>query len=181
MLSELDIELLSLNNKQRAFCEEYIIDFNGARAARDAGYSEKTAREQAGKLITLIDVQTYLKYLMQKRAERVNLTQDMIVKELMAIAFVDVKDFYCDITGDLLQPHELEVKAAKSVNGFKSIKQTKYDTKGNQKGKTIETIDEYKRLDKIKALELLGKHLGVFEKDNKQKAPVNQNINISWE
>ena len=181
MLSELDIESLGLNNRQKAFAEEYIIDFNGARAARDAGYSEKTAREQASLILTNINIQAYMKHLMEKRAERVELTQDMIVKELMAIAFVDVKDFYCDITGELLQPHELEAKAAKSVNGFKSIKQIKYDTQGNQKGKTIETIDEYKRLDKIKALELLGKHLGVFEKDNLQKAPVNQNINIKWD
>lgn len=181
MLSELDIELLDLTVQQKTFAEEWIVDFNGARAARDAGYSEKTAREQGSRLLANVNVQAYIQHLMEKRAERLELTQDMIVKELMAIAFSDIKDFYCDISGELLQPHELEDRASKSVHGFKSMKTTKFDGSGKQKGRTEEVIDEYRRHDKIKALELLGKHLGVFEKDNQQKQPINQNINVSWE
>lgn len=181
MLSEQQIADLNLTNKQKAFAEEYIIDFNASRSARDAGYSKNGANVQATHLLSNINVLSYIQHLMEIRAERVQLTQDMIVKELMAIAFSDIKDFYCDITGELLQPHELEERASKSVHGFKAMKTTKFDGQGKQKGKTEEVIDEYKRHDKIKALELLGKHLGVFEKDNAQKQPINQNINVTWE
>jgi len=168
---------IEITQKQKDFAREYIIDFNGYQAAVRSGHNPSAAATAASRMLSHPNVMAYLKELMEQRAERVNLTQDMIVKELMDIAFCDVKDFYCDITGELLQPHELNDRAAKATASFKSTVLKVEDKNGKRKE---ETIDEYKRSDKIKALELLGKHLGVFEKDNRQKAPkqvVNNNFN----
>ena len=68
---------------------------------------------------------------------------------------------------------ELSDKAKASVSSY-AIKRI------NNRDKS-EDVPIMKMHDKLKALELLGKHLGVFEKDNQQKQSVNQNINISWE
>jgi phage terminase small subunit len=49
-----------LTDKQRRFCEEYVIDWNGTRAAKDAGYSAKTAMEQAHQLLQKTSVKDYI-------------------------------------------------------------------------------------------------------------------------
>ena len=46
-----------LTNKQEFFCDEYLVDFNATRAAKVAGYSEKTARSQGQRLLTNVDIQ----------------------------------------------------------------------------------------------------------------------------
>ena len=165
-----------LSDQHKLFCENYIINFNATEAAKKAGFSEKTARSQASRLLSRVDIQEYISELVQKRSKRAKVSADDVINELAAIAFCDTSEFYCDITGELLQPHELEGNARKAVNSFKSLKTQKFSKDGEQKGRTVETIDEYKRHDKMKALELLGKHLGIYELDNKQK---NQNITVN--
>ena len=54
------MEGLKLTNKQRKFCDEYLIDCNGTQAAIRAGYSPKTANEQAAKLMTDSRISTYI-------------------------------------------------------------------------------------------------------------------------
>lgn len=49
-----------MTNKQKRFCDEYLIDCNAAQAAIRAGYSEKTARTIGQKLLTIIDVKAYI-------------------------------------------------------------------------------------------------------------------------
>lgn len=83
-----------LTPKQEKFCREYLLDFNSARAARDSGYSEKTARTQGSKLLTNVDVKTRLAELIKEFHP--DDTADMIRKciaELQMIAFGDYKDF----------------------------------------------------------------------------------------
>jgi phage terminase small subunit len=49
-----------LTDKQKRFCEEYVKDWNGTRAAKAAGYSEKTAMEQASRLLSNVKVKDYI-------------------------------------------------------------------------------------------------------------------------
>ncbi len=172
MLSELDIELLGLTEKQKAFAEEYIIDFNQARAARAVGYSEKTAREQGSRLSANVNMQEYIQHLMELRSSRTKITADMVITEIAKVAMLNAEDFYDDIG---LKPlSELDENAKAAV--------ASYQTKRIKVGKDeYEDVPIMKVHDKMKALELLGKHTGAFEKDNQQKQPVNQNINISWD
>lgn len=71
---------MKLTEKQKAFCDEYIIDFNGTRAAIAAGYSEKTANRIASENLTKLDVQEYLAELKAERAERVQIDQDYVLR-----------------------------------------------------------------------------------------------------
>jgi len=164
--------MTELNDKQKLFCEEYIIDLNGAQAATRAGYSSKTAKEQASKLLTNLNVQEYIQELKAIRSERTEITADMVIKEIAKVAMLSVEDFYDDIGLKPLSELDETARAAISSYQVKRIKTGK---------DTYEDVPIVKIHDKMKALELLGKHTGVFEKDNRQKQPVNQNINIKWD
>lgn len=172
MLSELDIELLNLTEQQKRFCEEYVIDFNGARAAREAGYAQKGDRVQASRLLTYDNVSEYIQHLLELKSERTRITADMVVAEIAKVAFLNVEDFYDDMG---LKPlSELDENAKAAISSY----QTKRIKVGKDKHEDVPIMKVH---DKMKALELLGKHVGAFEKDNQQKQPINQNINVSWE
>ncbi|GAG09126.1 unnamed protein product, partial [marine sediment metagenome] len=82
-----------LTKKRKLFCEEYIIDFNGAQAAVRSGYSSKTARTQASALLTKPDIQLEILAAIKKRSERTGITQDRVILELARIAFSDMNDY----------------------------------------------------------------------------------------
>jgi len=138
----------------RAFAQEYIISFNGKEAAIKAGYSEKTASSQASRLLTHVKVQEYLKFYTEEREKRTEITGDMVIKELSKTAFIQESDFYHD-NGDVKKLSELtdEQKAGLSSYGFKSLH--------IGDGEYID-VPVFKAQDKIKSLELLGKHFGIF-------------------
>jgi len=161
-----------LTEQQQRFCEEYIIDLNGTQSAIRAGYSKKTANEQASRLLTNVNVQRYIQELKAKRSERSAITADMVIAEIAKVAMLNVEDFYDDIGLKPLSELDDAAKAAISSYQVKRIKT------GKDK---FEDVPIVKTHDKMKALELLGKHLGVFEKDNKQKQPIDQSIKICWE
>src|SRR5476651_2918224 len=100
-----------LSFKQQKFCEEYLLSFNAYRAALAAGYSDNTASK--GDLLHVPKIQAYLKAAMGRSAARAELTHDMLLRELMKIAFCNMGNYYDD-RGDPKRMHELtdEEKAA---------------------------------------------------------------------
>jgi phage terminase small subunit len=144
-----------LTEKQKKFCEEYIIDFNATQSAIRAGYSENTAKIISSQNLTKLNIQTYIQELIKGREKRTEITADMVVKELAKIAFFDIKKIFRK-DGGLLNPCDLDDDTSCVVSGIKAR-----DVKN---GDDIETIVEYKLNDKIKSLELLGKHLGIFDR-----------------
>jgi phage terminase small subunit len=153
--------MAKLNDKQKRFCEEYIIDLNGTQAATRAGYSPHTANVQSTYLLSNLNVKEYIQELIAKRSERTEITQDMVINEIAKVAMMNVEDFYDDIG---LKPLSELSHAAKA--GLAS-----YQTKRIKVGKDEwADVPIMKVHDKMKALELLGRHVGAFEKDNKQKS-----------
>lgn len=142
-----------LNKQTEQFCREYITDLNGKQAAIRAGYSAKTAEVKASQLLSLVKVQKKVQELMKAREERTEITGDMVIKELAKLALADIRKLY---DGDrLLLPHELDDNTAATISSFKT----------KREGDTEEgfyEIEEYKRYDKTKSLELLGRHFGLF-------------------
>lgn len=124
-----------LEEKQKMFCKEYLVDFNGTQAAIRAGYSKKTANEQASRLLTKVNVQTYLKQLIEKRNKRTNITQDDVVADIIKVK-------------DRCMQNEAVL-----------------DKEGNETG-----IYKFDSNGANKALDMLMKHTGGYETDNKQKA-----------
>jgi phage terminase small subunit len=150
----------SLNDKQIRFCEEYLVDYNATRAAIAAGYSQKTARAIGSENLTKPDIQGYLTRRQTEALTKAGVTKERVIEELARIALQDARQFYID--GRLIPISELSDEAAACIASFEVEQVT-------IKGIPIGTVSKIKRYDKVKALELLGKHLGIFEKDNEQK------------
>lgn len=140
---------MKLTDKQKRFCEEYLVDLNATRAAIRAGYSQKTAFSIGVENLKKPLVQEYLQKLMNNRSQRTEITADRVLRELAAIAFSDRT--------------ELAKVSDKGFVEFTPTDNLNQDTKkviaGIEEGKYGTKITTY---DKVKALELLGKHLGLF-------------------
>ena len=124
-----------LNDKQKQFCEEYIIDLNGTQAAIRAGYSKKTANEQAAQLLAKLSIQEYICELKNKRSERVKYSQDELMRDIL------------EVKNRCMQANPV------------------LDKEGNETG-----IWKFDSNGANKALDMLAKHVGYYETDNKQKA-----------
>jgi phage terminase small subunit len=143
-----------LTPKQAAFVAEYLIDLNATQAAIRAGYSEKTAGSQGERLLKKVEIQIALAEAQQKRAERTEITADNILQEIAKVAFSDVRRIF-DANGGLIRISDLDDNAAACIAGCELVT--------NSKGEgEIEHVAKLKLADKLKALELAGRHLGMF-------------------
>ena len=145
---------MKLTPKQEKFCQEYIIDFNATRAAIEAGYSKKTANVIGNENLIKPYIATRLQELMKEREERTEITQDMVVKELANIAFFDIGNVFDGYT--LKEIDQLPDTVRKAISSIK-VREEKGDA-----GQSIAELKEFRANDKLKAIELLGKHLGMF-------------------
>jgi phage terminase small subunit len=160
---------MGLTPKQVRFCEEYIIDLNATQAAIRAGYSAKTANEQGSQTLAILSVQEYIQELKEERSSRTEVTADRVIKELAAIAFANIDDF--------VKVVEVEVKTVEfdeegepieSIRMHKMVNVYETDKVDQAKIPAIASIKqsrdgiELKTHDKIKSLELLGRHLGMW-------------------
>ena len=70
-----------LNPKQEQFCQEYVIDHNGAKAAIRAGYSAKTANVKASQLLAIVKIKHNIAVIKAKLAVKMGITQESIARE----------------------------------------------------------------------------------------------------
>lgn len=140
---------MALTPKQMRFVQEYLVDLNATAAAERAGYKDPNIGRQ---LITKNNVSAAIQAEKAARSERTAITQDMVVRELAKVAFANGTD-YARVSGrgtrvELTDTSSLtdDQKAAISC-----IKEGKF-------GIEVSTYD------KVRALELLGKHLGIFDR-----------------
>ena len=78
-----------LNPRHARFAQEYLIDLNGAQAAIRAGFSKRTARSAAARLLTNADIRAAIDEAKLARAERTKITVDNVLQELARVAFFD--------------------------------------------------------------------------------------------
>lgn len=140
-----------LSDQRQRFVEEYLIDLNGTQAAIRAGYSPKTAQEQASRLLSNVMVQEAISKAMAARSKRTGVNQDRVVLELAKIAFVKMTDVV-DSNG--------RIREDATDDDLSCIESIKYKESDNEFGGSVER--EVKIGSKLKALELLGKHLGMW-------------------
>lgn len=112
-----------MTNKQKRFCEEYLVDLNATQAALRTGYSEKTAASIASENLQKPEILGYIAKLRVEQSKRTGITADKVLEELSKVAFFPAE--------------ECELKAS----------------------------------DKLRALELIGKHIGMFKSDDAADAP----------
>lgn len=136
---------MTLNDKQKLFCQEYMKDLNGTQAAIRAGYAESGARVQANRMLTNDNVQQYIQELQEGIQKRNQITIDEIMSDLIEVknrCLQNVPVMYFD----------------------------KIDKEWKHEGKEFgEPVYKFDSNGATKALDLLGKIIGAYEKDNSQK------------
>ena len=142
-----------LNPKQLRFAHEFLKDLNGTKAAIRAGYSKASAHVQGCDLLKHPKVKLKIEKLMAKREKRTGITSDWVLERLAEIAGGDIKD-YMSWGMDEHGNHESKIIDSDKLSAEKSrILSEVSHTKDGIK---------FKVTDKIRALDLIGKHLGMF-------------------
>lgn len=179
--------MAELTNKQKKFCDEYLIDLNATRAYK-AVYpdckKEETINAAASRMLRNVKIKKYIDKRIRDREKRTEITQDKVLNELAKIAFSNGTDFASIVQKPYIKPiydekgkkigeekafyKDVEVMETKDIpeekrKAIAAIKQTKY-------GISIESCD------KVKALELLGRHLGMFNDKLNVNADVNSTV-----
>jgi phage terminase small subunit len=150
-----------MTDAQRRFCDEYLIDLNATRAYKVAYPNCKkddTAKSAGSRLLTNVNLQNYISEKMEEREKRTEVTQDMVIKELAKIAFLDIRKLYTE-NGQLKNVADIDDDTAGAISSLETLEE--YDGYGDDREKIGDT-QKVKLLDKTKALELLGRHLGIF-------------------
>lgn len=154
-----------LSVKQLMFCAEYPIDLNATQAAIRAKYSKKTACQQAARLLTNVYVQKIIQINAKQRFERLDITQENILQELGIIAFADIKDYITIEKGGRVEMKpfdEMPEDATRAIESVKEALKLLDSGEGDGVGVILDRRLEFKQHSKIKALELLGKHMKLF-------------------
>lgn len=138
--------------KQKRFCEEYLIDLNATQAAIRAGYSPETAKSVGSENLTKPDLRARIDREIAERSRRTGVSADRVVRELAKLAFVKATDIIDPVTATVRDTASEEDKAC--------IAAVKYKASSGESSDSVER--EIRLCDKLKALELLGRHLGMF-------------------
>lgn len=132
-----------MKKKHELFCQEYIIDYNGTKAAVRAGYEEKSARKQASRLLTNADILARVRELQQEQVKRLAVSQDYVVMQL-------IDTYNCCREPSPVREYDM------GSGEWVETGMYQFDSKGA-----------------LKALELLGKHLGMYNDKLQVSAQVN--------
>jgi phage terminase small subunit len=141
-----------LTAKQKRFIEEYLIDLNATQAAIRAGYSPHTAKEIGSENLSKPHIRARIDQALAERSKRTGINQDRVIMELARIALVNPVD--------VINMDEATIKEMASADDTAAIASVKVKKIPTEEGTITER--EIRMADKIKALELLGKHLGMF-------------------
>lgn len=149
-----------LNIKQEAFCREYIVDLNATQAAIRAGYSERTASSQGERLLRHAEVNKFISELLEKRNKEVQVNANYVLRRLVEIDEMDVADILTD-AGDIKPIKEWPKVWRTSLSAI--------DIQLINSGDMDVITKKVKWPDKLRNLELLGKHVNVnaFTKEEK--------------
>lgn len=139
------------------FCKEYLIDLNGAQSAIRAGYSEKTAKDIASQNLSKLNIQAKIQELMAIRSEKVQITSNDVLRRLKYWLESDITEILC------LTPQQIKELPKQFRQLITKIKHTKTSFEG------VETeMIEATFVSKEKAMDWINRHIGFYEKDNKQ-------------
>ena len=144
--------MTGLTPKQQQFVEEYLIDLNATQAAIRAGYSPKTAKSIGQENLTKPDVAAAVEAALAARSRRTQVTADMVLLELGRIGFSNM-GHYARWDGNAV---DLKCSDGMTEDALRCVAEVSQTV--TEHGGTV----RFKLHDKPKALELLGRHLGLF-------------------
>lgn len=145
--------------KHSIFVKEYRFDRNATRAYIAAGYSEKTARSGAARLLATVNIRAEIDEQDAHLNQKLDLSVEWVVTRLMWRAGFDVRKFY-KADGTLVPVAELDDETAYALQGLEIEKL--YEHFGKSQAHNTGTLTKIKFADRDRALELLGRHLKMF-------------------
>lgn len=163
--------MAKLTEKQELFVKEYLLDLNATQAASRAGYKKENAYAIGAENLRKPKIAEKIAEAMAERSKRTEITQDRVLQELAAIAFANGSDFakvvdkpvFDSVNGvpvmDPVTGKQKTYKAVQLVNTEDLPEEKKKALAGIKHGKYGIEVSS---CDKVKALELLGRHLGMF-------------------
>lgn len=164
--------MAKLTDKQKKFVEEYLIDLNATQAAIRAGYSPKTAEQTASRLLRNVKVQEYIAKRQKELSMSTEITQERVIRELALIAFSNNADYAHVIEKNMKVEVDGTLMDVLDENGtpvtYRTVEPVLTEELTEEQKRALAVIKkgrdglEIKSCDKVKALELLGKHLGIF-------------------
>lgn len=150
-----------LTPQQMRFCEIYVQTGNASQSYIDAGYKVKdgeVAKVNAARLLTLAHVSLYVKQLQNKTSQKHEVSRDRIIGELVKVAFADMSEVVeIDDKGKPVIKKDANLNALDSISSSES-----YSDTGYSKSFSV------KKSDKIKAMEMLCKLLGLYDKEDSE-------------
>ena len=155
--------------KRQRFVVEYLgkADGNATQAAISAGYSVKTARQCASRLLTRLDVQDSIRAHRERLERRLGVTAERVIKELSLIAFADPRALFTE-SGQLRNIADLPEDVARALSSVEV-------STIRHKDEPDVTVSKVKSWDKTRALDMLGRYLALWndKRDNTGKVTVN--------
>lgn len=127
-----------LTNKQKRFCEEYMVNLNATQAAIRAGYSQKTAREQAARLLSKVNIQEKIYELQLESRKQTNITKEEILVELAAMVRSKITD-YLSFDGEKIKWKSFDELTEVQIKAIEGIRQTRHGIEIRLHGKAWST------------------------------------------
>jgi phage terminase small subunit len=161
------LEMPALTLKQELFVQEFLVDLNATQAAIRAGYKAKNARVVAAQNLSKLNIRRAVRKAMLDRIQRTHVSQDWVVQRLVRLADYDLRDFANLATvkrifetrgGDVMEDEIQTVVLNSEFDG--SIAKSLFQDKDGIK---------LEMPDRLRALELLGKHIGMFSDPHRQR------------
>jgi phage terminase small subunit len=146
----------SAQARKARFAAEYLIDLSATKAAERAGYSPRTAKQQGSRLLTDVDVQRFIAERQARLAKRLELREDVVIGQLLRLAFYDTRKLFDPEDGRLLPITSLDDDTMPGVAGVK----VKRLPTGDQ-------IIEVRLATRQGPLELLGKRLKAVDRQSR--------------
>lgn len=144
-----------LTEKERIFCHQYIIDWNGARSAREAGYSEESVYEIASQNLRKLHIQQYIDFIKNDIEREAGISKLRNIQELTKIAYSNIAHFH----NTWITLKEFESLTDEQKACIESIDTKTVTINFEEETKTVEYV-KIKLYSKLQAIESINKMMG---------------------
>jgi phage terminase small subunit len=173
---------VKLTPKQARFVQEYLVDLNATQAAIRAGYSKKTAEQLGHQLLQKTSVSEAIAKAQAKLSDKNDDLVQRLIDELKIIAFSDIANHtrIDPDTGAICAKgfDEMPPGASRALQSIDENRAIKEDADGNKV--TVYDKVNFRMWDKLKAIDLLGKHLGMFKERIEHSGSIDNHLIVEF-
>lgn len=160
---------MNITKKQQKFVDEYLLDLNATQAAIRSGYSEKSASRIAIELLNKTHVAEAIQKAQSKRQKRTQVTSDYVLSRLVEIDQLDVLDIVNEEMSGFKPLSQWPKSWRTTITGIDVQEFFDYGEEGKELAGLVKKI---KWPDKVKNLELIGKHIDIQAWRERKKVDV---------